>query len=96
MFYFSNVFVAVLWQSHILNSVLDATAYINRRMGMRSQIKRIRRPLTDEELDAESVERRDVEGRDLNGIIEKISLEKISHEERRREAKKPLYLVRYE
>jgi hypothetical protein len=32
----------------------------------------------------------------LNASLEKISLKGISLEERRKEAKKPLYLVRYE
>jgi hypothetical protein len=32
----------------------------------------------------------------MNDVIQKISLEHVSLEERRREATKPLYLVRYE
>jgi hypothetical protein len=64
---------------------------------MRAQLGRIRRPLTDEELALAFVRKRISEGgSDLNGVIQKISLETISLEERRKEAKKPLYLVRYE
>ena len=63
---------------------------------MRSEIRRIPRPLTDEELDLESSKKNEAGGRYLNGIVEKISLDKVSREERRREAKKPLYLARYE
>ncbi len=33
---------------------------------------------------------------EVTAVIEKISLEQVSLEERRREAKKPLYLIRYE
>jgi hypothetical protein len=63
---------------------------------MRSQIRRIRRPLTDEELEIESAERNKQGGDDMNDFIERISLEDVSLEERRKEARKPLYLVRYE
>ena len=63
---------------------------------MRSQIRRIGRPLTDEELASGSVEKSKLGGEELNDIVQKISLENVSLEERRREAKKPLYLVRYE
>jgi hypothetical protein len=63
---------------------------------MRSQIRRIRRPLTEEELEADSVEENKTGGEDMNNIVQKISLETVSLEERRNEAKKPLYLVRYE
>jgi hypothetical protein len=63
---------------------------------MRSQIRRIRRPLTDEELESESVEKKQSRGEDMRDVIERISLENVSLEERRKEANKPLYLVRYE
>jgi hypothetical protein len=64
---------------------------------MRSQIRRIRRPLTDEESESDSAEKNQSGGEnDMNDVIQKISLERVSLEERRREAKKPLYLVRYE
>ena len=64
---------------------------------MRSQIRRIRRPLTDEESASDSAEKNQSGGEnDMNDVIQKISLERVSLEERRREAKKPLYLVRYE
>ena len=64
---------------------------------MRSQIRKIRRPLTDEESTSDSAEKNQTRGgNDMNDVIQKISLERVSLEERRREAKKPLYLVRYE
>jgi hypothetical protein len=64
---------------------------------MRSQIRKIRRPLTPEESESDSVEKNQSGGgNDMNKVIPKISLEHVSIEERRREAKKPLYLVRYE
>ena len=63
---------------------------------MRSQIRRIRRPLTGEELESESVEKKQSREEDMHDVIERISLENVSLEERRKEAKKPLYLVRYE
>jgi hypothetical protein len=63
---------------------------------MQSHSGRIRRPLTDEELDSESVEKNDTGENDMNEVVQKISLDNISLEERRKEAKKPLYLVRYE
>ena len=63
---------------------------------MRSQMRRIRRPLTGEELESESVEKKKSGGEDMYDVIERISLENVSLEERRKEAKKPLYLVRYE
>lgn len=63
---------------------------------MRSQAKNIGRPLTNEELDSGSVRKKGGVGVELNDVIQKISLEKVSLEKRREEAKKPLYLVRYE
>jgi len=61
---------------------------------MRSEIRRIRRPLTHEEL--ESISNGESGGNRLNIILEGTSLKDVSLEERRREAKKPLYLMRYE
>jgi hypothetical protein len=63
---------------------------------MRSQIRSIRRPSLDEELEPESTQTSKPGGNDLNDMIQKISLENVSLEERRQQAKKPLYLVRYE
>ena len=62
---------------------------------MRSNHKS-RRPLTAEEMDLQNISKNDLGGRDLSEVVEKISLEEVSLEERRREAQKPLYLVRYE
>ncbi len=63
---------------------------------MRSDTKkRTSRPLTHEDFELEPSIRIDG-GKSLNGIVEKASLKDVSLEERRREAKKPLYLVRYE
>jgi vacuolar-type H+-ATPase subunit F/Vma7 len=61
---------------------------------MQSEIRRVRRPLTNNELDILFI-RKDT-SEDLKGVIQKISLEHVSIEERRKEANKPLYLVRYE
>ena len=63
---------------------------------MRSQAKKIGRPLTNEELGSESVRNKGGVDVELNDVIQKISLEKVSLENQREEAKKPLYLVRYE
>lgn len=53
--------------------------------------------MTDEESESDSAEKNQSGGEnDMNDVIQKISLERVSLEERRREAKKPLYLVRYE
>ena len=59
---------------------------------MRTKTKLVGRPLAD----SESAEKSLLGGEDMNDIVQKISLEHVSLEERRREAKKPLYLVRYE
>ena len=61
---------------------------------VRSQIRRIRRPLTEDEL--ESVGTAETRGGNLEDMLQKISLKDIPLEERHKEAKKPLYLVRYE
>jgi hypothetical protein len=58
---------------------------------MRSETKGIRRPLTDEE---SSVEQKEIGGKRLDIMLERVSLRDVPLDERRREAKKPLYLVR--
>ncbi len=63
---------------------------------MRSQVTRIRRPLTSSELDLALMRKEPSGGENLNDVIKEISLEHVSLEERRKEANKPLYLVRYE
>jgi hypothetical protein len=63
---------------------------------MRSQIRRLRRPLADEELELTSAQGRLQGGSNVDNVVQEITLEKVSLEERRREARKPLYLVRYE
>jgi hypothetical protein len=63
---------------------------------MRSRVRGIRRPLTDEELGIDSTQEKVFGGNEMDTIVQKISLEKVSLEERRKEAKKPMYLVRYE
>ena len=63
---------------------------------MRSKIRAVGRPFTGEELDLAPAEKNDLGGEDMNDVVQRISLEYVSLEERRREAKKPLYLVRYE
>ena len=60
---------------------------------MRSQYKRIRRPLLEDEL---STNQSDVGGEQMNVLLEKISLKDVPLDERRKEASKPLYLERYE
>ncbi len=63
---------------------------------MRSKVHGVRRPRLDEELNGESTHRNLFGGNDLDNVVQPISLENTSLEERRREARKPLYLVRYE
>ncbi len=64
---------------------------------MRSKIRGSRRPLRNEDIPFEPATKQKDSGRNnLNNVVDRISLEKVSYEERRREAKKPLYLVRYE
>jgi hypothetical protein len=60
---------------------------------MRSQIRSVRRPSAD---DGESAEQIYSGGESVSNLLEKISLKDVPLEERRKEAKKPLYLVRYE
>jgi hypothetical protein len=64
------------------------------RLSMRSQTGRIRRPLTDDE--SHSVAQKESGGKRLNEMLAKASLKNVPLEDRRREAKKPLYLIRYE
>jgi len=57
--------------------------------------RKIRRPLTHEELESFTQQKESGENY-LNTGLEKISLKDVSLEERRKEAGKPLYLLRYE
>jgi hypothetical protein len=52
-------------------------------------------PLTDQEKELDS-DQKSEGARNLKGIVERISLERVSLAERKKEAKKPLYLLRYE
>ena len=61
---------------------------------MRSQAKRLRSHLTDEEL--HSIVQKASEEERLNELLENVSLKDVSLEERRKAARKPLYLTRYE
>ena len=61
---------------------------------MRSQTKRLRSNLTDEEL--HSIVKKATEEERLSEILENVSLKDVSLEERRKPARKPLYLTRYE
>jgi hypothetical protein len=63
---------------------------------MRLNNRGVRRPLSDEEFSSEFSPEKIFGGNDMDGVVQKISLDKVSLEERRKEAKKPLYLVRYE
>ncbi len=64
---------------------------------MRPKPQNIRPLTTAQELGADSPSTKNSRGTyEMNDVVERISLEKVSLEERRREAKEPLYLVRYE
>ncbi len=63
---------------------------------MRSRIRGIRRPLTDENSNPNIAKENVLGGSEMDNLVQKITLEKVSLEERRKEARKPLYLVRYE
>jgi len=63
---------------------------------MRLKNRGVRRPLTEEELASEIALEKMYGESVVDNLIQKISLDKVSLEDRRREAKKPLYLVRYE
>ncbi len=62
---------------------------------MRAQTRRVRRRLTDE-FALGSVENAEAGVENLKELFDKISLKDVPLDERRREANKPLYLVRYE
>jgi len=59
-----------------------------------SRVRKSRRPLTDDEL--RSSLKKEAIRENLEEIVENVSLRNVSLEERRREAKKPLFLTRYE
>ena len=61
---------------------------------MDSRIRELKRSLIDEEL-RYSLQKETVTKR-LDEMIENVSLENMPLEERRKEAKKPLFLTRYE
>jgi len=61
---------------------------------MSSRVRKSRRTLIEEELRS-SIEKKSSEER-LSEMLETASLKDVPLEERRREANKPLYLVRYE
>ena len=63
---------------------------------MRLYNRGVRRTLSNEEFISESAPGKTFGGNEVDNIIQKISLDKVSLEERRKEAKKPLYLFRYE
>jgi len=63
-------------------------------MNMQSETRKIKRPPTNEQ--SKSLAEYKSEGNRLNRFLEIISLKDIPLEERRREAQKPLYLLRYE
>lgn len=63
---------------------------------MRLRNPGVRRPLTDEELGFRLNIDRIYARNDVGEITQQISLGNISREDRRKEAKKTLYLVRYE
>ena len=63
------------------------------RLSVRSQIRQIRRPLSEDELSAKQGRSG---GEQLSSLLERISLKDVPLDERRKEADKPLYLKRYE
>ena len=69
--------------------------FCNVGIPMGSQIRRFRQPSADEQLESMTTKGKSEED-DAIEAVQRISLEKVSLEERRKEAKKPLYLVRYE
>jgi hypothetical protein len=62
---------------------------------MRSQSGTIGRTLTDEKSDSKYIEKT-MQEETMYDVVQKVSLENVSLEERRKEAKEPLYLARYE
>ncbi len=64
---------------------------------MRPKTQNLRPVTTAQELGTDSPSTKNSKGTyEINDVVERISLEKVSLDERRREAKEPLYLVRYE
>jgi hypothetical protein len=63
---------------------------------MRPHVRSVRQPLADEEPESTSSQGRLHGGNDMDNVVQKITFEIVTLEERRREARKPLYLVRYE
>ncbi len=61
---------------------------------MGSRIRKSKRSLIDKEL-RPSLQKQTIEER-FDEILEHLSLKNVSLEERRKEAQKPLYLIRYE
>jgi hypothetical protein len=61
---------------------------------MSSRVRKTRKSLTNE--DAQSSLEMKVNEERLGGMLETASLKDVPLEERRKEAQKPLYLVRYE
>ena len=61
---------------------------------MGSRVRKSRRSLLDKELRS-SLQKETIEER-LDEILENVSLKDVPLEERRKEAKKPLFLTRYE
>ncbi len=88
------LFVVGLWQSHNLNSAQHAFLVKYGEMNMQSELRRIKRPPTNGS--SKSLAKYKPEGNRLNRFLESVSLKDVSLEERRREARKPLYLLRYE
>ena len=84
-------------QSHNFNNfpqLLSAMAMLSEGRIMRSSVRKIRRPLPEPE--SISVENEDKGGGRMSRVFRRSSLREMPLEERREEAKKPLYLTRYE
>ena len=62
---------------------------------MRAQIRRVKRRLADE-FALGSAKKDETGVENLQELFDKVSLKDVPLEERRRQANKPLYLVRYE
>jgi hypothetical protein len=66
-----------------------------RRIAMKAHIRRVKHRLTEES--SPSSPQEETSGvENLQKIFERISLKDVPLEDRRREANKPLYLIRYE
>jgi hypothetical protein len=61
---------------------------------MRFRVRKSRQPLINE--DRRSSLQKEVAEDSLDGMLEKVSFKSMSLEERRKEAQKPLFLIRYE